>query len=260
MFQNLPLPAAQDVRDGSSGVTPCIVMKNDGVLYHQVSSFSPERWTKKVLQERAVAGSVYRLSWRYSSGAVLPHQCHTSQWTSSSRYIVYGELSLHEENWDATVHFTGVSSLVRLSKPTFRPQWQFVQESRHIPFVTGPTRPVLLHSGIIVAHQKSTRCKFSECGTQFCDALRLPLLTHWKSTGSQHPTGKQGVELCRSPRVVVQYGGCPERHPYLTGMFKPACHCAILQLCIATSFTQFQKTSLCTTTLCHFNFAPGTLL
>ena len=33
--------ASADVRD-SSGVTPCIVMKNDGVLYHQESSFSPE--------------------------------------------------------------------------------------------------------------------------------------------------------------------------------------------------------------------------
>ena len=39
MLQNLPLPAAQEDRDCSSGVTPCIVMKNDGVLYHQVSSF-----------------------------------------------------------------------------------------------------------------------------------------------------------------------------------------------------------------------------
>ena len=37
MFQNLPLSAAQEVRDSSSGVTPCIIMKNDGVLYHQLS-------------------------------------------------------------------------------------------------------------------------------------------------------------------------------------------------------------------------------
>ena len=37
MFQNLPLPAEQEIRDNSSGVTPCIVIKNDGVLYHQVS-------------------------------------------------------------------------------------------------------------------------------------------------------------------------------------------------------------------------------
>ena len=36
MNQNLPLPVVQEVRD-SSDVTSCIVMKNDGVLYHQVS-------------------------------------------------------------------------------------------------------------------------------------------------------------------------------------------------------------------------------
>ena len=43
MFQNLPLSAGQEVRDNSSGVIPCIVVKNDGVLYHQVSLFSLER-------------------------------------------------------------------------------------------------------------------------------------------------------------------------------------------------------------------------
>ena len=36
------LTAAQEVRDSRNTVTPCIVMKNDGFLYHQVSSFSPE--------------------------------------------------------------------------------------------------------------------------------------------------------------------------------------------------------------------------
>ena len=41
MFQNLPFPAAQEIRDSSS-VTLCIVMKNDDVLYHKVSSFSLE--------------------------------------------------------------------------------------------------------------------------------------------------------------------------------------------------------------------------
>ena len=41
MFQNLALPAAPKVRDSSS-VTPCIGMKNDGVLYHQMSSLSPK--------------------------------------------------------------------------------------------------------------------------------------------------------------------------------------------------------------------------
>ena len=57
MFQNLALPAAQEVRDSSS-VTPCIVMKNDGVLYHQVLAFSPERWMKVLLKERSVTISL----------------------------------------------------------------------------------------------------------------------------------------------------------------------------------------------------------
>ena len=58
MFQNLPLPEAQEVRD-SSVVTPCIVMKNDGVLYHQVSLFSPESVRLKSLRqsERTMGGS-----------------------------------------------------------------------------------------------------------------------------------------------------------------------------------------------------------
>ena len=42
VFQNPPLPAAQEVHDSRSSVTLCIVMKNDVVVYHQVSSFSPE--------------------------------------------------------------------------------------------------------------------------------------------------------------------------------------------------------------------------
>ena len=42
MFQNLPFPAAQEVLDCSSVVPPCIVMKNDGILYHQVLHSVPE--------------------------------------------------------------------------------------------------------------------------------------------------------------------------------------------------------------------------
>ena len=53
MFQNFLLPAAQEVRDCSSGLAPSIVMKNDVFLYHKVS-FSAERWTKVVLQKRTV--------------------------------------------------------------------------------------------------------------------------------------------------------------------------------------------------------------
>ena len=36
-----PIASEKEVRD-SSGVTPCIVMKNDGVLYHQVPHAVPK--------------------------------------------------------------------------------------------------------------------------------------------------------------------------------------------------------------------------
>ena len=41
MLRNLPLPAVQEVSD-SSGVAPCIVMKNDEVLFYQMMSCPPE--------------------------------------------------------------------------------------------------------------------------------------------------------------------------------------------------------------------------
>ena len=46
-------PIASGARDlcNSSGVTPCIIMKNDGVLYHQVSSFSPETMQLRSLRQ-----------------------------------------------------------------------------------------------------------------------------------------------------------------------------------------------------------------
>ena len=53
MFQNLPLPVAHKVPDSSSGAISCIAIKNDGVLYHEVTSFSSECWTMLELQERA---------------------------------------------------------------------------------------------------------------------------------------------------------------------------------------------------------------
>ena len=63
MFQNLPLPAAQEVRDSSSSVTPCTVIKKNGVLLHQEYLFSLHHWTKMALPEHAVVSS---LPWRYS--------------------------------------------------------------------------------------------------------------------------------------------------------------------------------------------------
>ena len=64
MFQNLPLPAVQEVHD-SRGMTPCFVMKNNGVLYHQVSSFSPEsmrlRSQRTTVRDPVVYNTKYEL-------------------------------------------------------------------------------------------------------------------------------------------------------------------------------------------------------
>ena len=78
-----------------------------------------------------------------------------------------------------------------------------------------------LHSGTIVAlrkfHGTSNALQFCgnpECRAK-CDILPLPLLTHAKSIGYQHPTRKQWVKLCCSRRGVILYGDSPERHPCL---------------------------------------------
>ena len=105
-----------------------------------------------------------------------------------------------------------------------------------------------------------TRCKFAvtQCVMQNVEhsfvTLRLPLLTHAQSIGDQHPTGKQEVELCCSPRgsscTEVVLNGIhtfPER-------FNPSCHCATMATLHADC-----KTFFCTTTSCHFNFDPGSM-
>ena len=136
----------------------------------------------------------------------------------------------NKENRDAYIHLIGILSLVHMSKPRFCPQWRFIQESSHLLFRNGPTRPVQLYSGAIVAPLKfhgvsnvlkvlcNPECR-AECGAQFCDILRLLLLIHAQSISDQYPTGKQGVELCCSPCGVVLYGGYPEQHPCLPGTF-----------------------------------------
>ena len=62
----------------NSGVTPCIVMKSDGILYYQESLISPEHWTKVALQECV------------------------------AEIIVQGALSFDEENRDTSIHLIGV--------------------------------------------------------------------------------------------------------------------------------------------------------
>jgi hypothetical protein len=79
MFQYLPSPVAKEIRHSVSNVTPRIVMKDDGVRCQQVSSLSPECWTKVVLQEIAVVGSIYHLPLRYSMVQYYPMDviCHS---------------------------------------------------------------------------------------------------------------------------------------------------------------------------------------
>jgi hypothetical protein len=50
----LSSPAAKEILDSVSSMSPCIVMKDDGVRCQQVSSLSPECWTKMITQEIAV--------------------------------------------------------------------------------------------------------------------------------------------------------------------------------------------------------------
>ena len=137
-------------------------------------------------------------------------------------------------------------------------EWAQVSSITLVP----PRRPVRLHSGASVAPRKFHGvsnvlqvCGNSECGAQYCDILRLLLLTHAQSIGYHHPTGKQGVELCCFPHGVILYdiSGFPK-------CFNQLCPSAIWQCCIATYFTESLKTFLCTTNSCHFNFEPGTLL
>ena len=130
---------------------------------------------------------------------------------------------MDEENWDASVHLIDISSLIHMSKPRFCPLGRFVQESHHLPFGTSPTRPVRLHSSVIVAPWKFR----AECGAQVCDILRLLLLTHTQYISDQHPTGKQGVKLCCSPCGVVL-----NSNPTFPELFNPLCHCVIWQRCM----------------------------
>ena len=151
-------------------------MKNDGFLNHQVSSFSPEHWTKVLLQECAVVGRVYHLPWRSSVVEYYPitairyneHHLHSTLYMADFLWTRRTEM----------LPFDGVSCLVRMSEPRFRPQRRFVQENSHLPFATGPTRSVRLHSGAIVAPRKfqgvfnamqvcgNPECR-AECGAEF---------------------------------------------------------------------------------------------
>ena len=104
--------------DSSSSVIPCVIMNNDGVLYHQVSSFSPECWTKVVLQECTVIGSVYYLPWRYIVVKYYP-----IKFIHHSDHHLHSTLCRAHFLWtrDASIHFIRFSSLVHMSEPRFCP-------------------------------------------------------------------------------------------------------------------------------------------
>ena len=118
MYQNLPLLVAQEVHD-SSGVTPCIIMRNNGVLYHLVSSLSPERWTKVVLQERVVVGSVYLCHGGTAWCSITPSMAYATMNITFTAHCVERTF-LEEENRDASINLIRVSNLVRMSEPRFR--------------------------------------------------------------------------------------------------------------------------------------------
>ena len=97
MFRNLPLPAAQEVRDSSSDATHCIVMKNDGVLYYQVSTFPPESKRLQSLHqsERTFArGPVQHKRWTYPCYRAVntEHQQRWVHWwcTTHSKHLAEG--------------------------------------------------------------------------------------------------------------------------------------------------------------------------
>ena len=82
MFQNLPLPAAQEARDSSYGVIPCIVTKIDGVLYHQMSFSAECMWLRSLRQsERTTArDTVQHMRWTYPCYRVVKTE-HQQRWT-----------------------------------------------------------------------------------------------------------------------------------------------------------------------------------
>ena len=197
MFQNLSLPAVHEVHDSSSSsVTHCIVMKNDGVLYHQVWFFSRDCWKNVVLQEHAVVGSVYCLSWSYSVMQYYPinvihhNEHHLHSTLCRAHFFRRGEPGwFHSLYWCfkfRSYERTQISSIATISSRSY-----------HLP-----TRPVQLRNGDIVVHLKfhgvsnaQQICSNPECHAegwaQFCDILRLPLLNHVQSISDQHPTGNK---------------------------------------------------------------------
>ena len=161
--------------------------------------------------------SVYRLPWRYSIthiNVIRHNELHFHSTLSWAHFIWMSTIGMLPFNWLAfQVWFLWAS-----------PDFVHSDDSSK-KVVIFPLVPI--QQGLCGASVASRKfhgvsnvlqvCGNPECGAQFCDILRLPLLTHAQSISNQHPTGKQGDELCCSSRGVVLYACCRERHPCLPG-------------------------------------------
>ena len=97
MFQKLPLPAAKEVRDSSSGVTPCIVMKNVVILHHQVLSFSPESMRLRSLRHSEKSLRVICYNTRDKLISAMSSQYGTS--TNMDALMVYDVFQTFGKRW-----------------------------------------------------------------------------------------------------------------------------------------------------------------
>ena len=147
-------------------------------------------------------------------------------------------------------------------------QQRFVQES-HLPFGSGPTRPVRLHSDAIVAPRKfhgvsnalqvcsNSKCR-AECGVKFCVILRFPLIIYAQSIGISIQQGSKELNF------VVLHVGSSCTVVVLNGILtfpNALTHRATVRYGNAASLHASRNPeNILVYYACHFNFDPGTLL
>ena len=232
MFQNLPLPMAQEVHDSScsldslhcheewwGSVTPSVI-------------FSPEHWMKVVLQECAVVGSIYHLPWRYSVVQYYP-----------INIIYHIEHHLHSR-----VHFlwtrrTGMLPFIWL---VFQVWFKWTNPS----FVHSDDSSKKVIFPLIPSNKTCATALECHCCTleiSWCSAISIQQGSKELNCVALH---------VRLSFMEVVLNGITAFSEY----FIPLCHCMIWKCCIARCFMQSLKKFLCTMTSCHFSFDLGTLL
>ena len=137
-----PIASSTRVSDSTSGVTPCIVMKNDGLYSWALGKGGAAgMYSNRLCSQSAL---------KVQHSAVLSHQCHMPQWTSHFKFGSYA--------WTQDLSIATICP--RKSSPSLR-YW-----------LNKGTRPVWLHSSAIVApwkfHEISN--KLQECGNPECRA------------------------------------------------------------------------------------------